>query len=95
MPSSAYINVLDFKSPQELAKYMLFLDSNKTAYNSYFKWKKHVKFSTNQKPFSPFCDMCIKLHLDDFNGQIKQSIIKDMSPKFWSVKFDCRKADFF
>jgi hypothetical protein len=44
VPKSGFINAADYKSPKELANYLNYLDSNKTAYNSYFKWKKHVKF---------------------------------------------------
>jgi alpha-1,3-fucosyltransferase len=44
VPKSGYINGLDFKSAKDLGTYLNYLDSNKTAFNSYFKWKKHVNF---------------------------------------------------
>jgi hypothetical protein len=83
VPKSGYIDAHDFKSAQDLAQYLIYLDSNKTAYNSYFKWKKHVQFYTALNihyGFSPICDMCIYLHLEDFFG-IKKKIINDPHPK--------------
>eukprot|EP00727_Mastigamoeba_balamuthi_P010251 m51a1_g5849 hypothetical protein (766) ;mRNA; r:327797-331385 len=35
----ATISVHDFASPKELAKYLLYLDKNETAYNEYLSWK--------------------------------------------------------
>lgn len=40
MPSSkSYINVRDYKTPQQLANYLKYLNKNNTAYEEYFKWK--------------------------------------------------------
>ena len=46
MPQSGFINVLDFPRIKDLADYLKYLDSNVTAYNSYFKWKKYVEFDS-------------------------------------------------
>ncbi|ELU05287.1 hypothetical protein CAPTEDRAFT_81669, partial [Capitella teleta] len=35
LPEGSYIDIRDFKSPQELAKYLLVLDKNDTLYNQY------------------------------------------------------------
>ncbi|CAK8687512.1 unnamed protein product [Clavelina lepadiformis] len=37
-PTGSFIHTDDFKSPADLAKYLLYLDSNDTAYREYFKW---------------------------------------------------------
>ena len=94
MPKSGYINALDFKSPKDLAKYLKYLDSNKTAYNSFFKWKKYANFDY-EKPilFSPLCDMCIYLHLEDFYG-IKQKIYHNMN-EYWNKENDCVLKKYF
>lgn len=42
IPRSGYINALDFKTPKDLVNYLNYLASNSTAYNSFFKWKKHI-----------------------------------------------------
>jgi hypothetical protein len=68
VPKSGYINAMDYSSPQHLAEYLIFLSNNKTAYNSYFQWKKHVNFFDYDKMFSPVCDVCIKLHLEHYFG---------------------------
>lgn len=85
VPKSAYINAFDFKSPRKLAQYLTYLDSNKTAYNEYFKWKKYVKFG---KRYDYLCDMCIHLHLEDYIGIEKKTI--DNLEDHWSLQRDCK-----
>jgi hypothetical protein len=52
IPSFGYINELN--SPKELADYLLYLDRNKTAYNSYFKWKNNIRFENQVKNVGRF-----------------------------------------
>ena len=40
-PPYSYINSLEYKSPEDLAKYLLFLSENHQEYRKYFEWKKH------------------------------------------------------
>ena len=40
-PPHSYIDVRDFKSPKDLAEYLLYLNSNDTEYTSYLSWKKY------------------------------------------------------
>ena len=91
LPKSAYINALDFKSFKDLSDYLIYLDNNVTAYNSYFKWKKYVEFDSTDLIFSPLCDMCIKLHLEDHFG-IEKKIINEID-KLWSPKLNCKKVE--
>ena len=53
-----YINILDFPNAETLAHYLKYLDSNDTAYNEYFWYKKYYKI------FKPqfICRLCKKLH---------------------------------
>ena len=44
VPKSAFINTQDFKTPKDLADYLIYLNNNKTAYNKYFEWKKYIKY---------------------------------------------------
>ena len=44
VPKSGYINVLDYKSPKELADYLIYLDKNPSEYNKYFAWRKHISY---------------------------------------------------
>ncbi|RXG58179.1 Alpha-(1,3)-fucosyltransferase C [Armadillidium vulgare] len=39
-PPHSYINVKNFENAKSLAEYLLYLDSNDTAYKEYFKWKE-------------------------------------------------------
>ena len=62
----SYINVLDFSSVKALADYLLYLDSNDTAYMEYFAWRKVYKVDGYLKTDSfnehhPWtCDVCAK-----------------------------------
>ena len=91
VPKSAYINVLDYKSPQDLANYLLYLDKNATAYNSYFKWKKHISFT--HQLINPICSMCIQLHLESFIGY-QNKVVANVED-FWNVKKDCKRFNAF
>ncbi len=61
----------------------MYLEQNKTAYNSYFKWKRHIWFHNLRSIFSPICSMCIQLQLEEFIG-VKQKVIDDLG-KYWNV----------
>ena len=87
IPKSGFINAKDFSSPEKLTEYMKHLSNNKTAYNSYFKWKKHIVYQKKKYGFLPICEMCIKLNLDKIYG-VKQSIIKDIT-EYWSPRSSC------
>ncbi|RMZ95417.1 Glyco 3-alpha-L-fucosyltransferase A, partial [Brachionus plicatilis] len=71
IPKSGYIDVSNFASPKHLADYLIYLDKNSTAYNSYFEWKQYPS------RFSVFCDMCIKLHMERFTG-IEKKVFDDI-----------------
>uniref|UniRef100_A0A3P9NKB5 Fucosyltransferase n=1 Tax=Poecilia reticulata TaxID=8081 RepID=A0A3P9NKB5_POERE len=43
VPRDAFIHVDDFKSPKELADYLLLQDKNQEMYLGYFKWRRHFK----------------------------------------------------
>ena len=58
IPEKSYLNVNDFKSPKELADYLLYLDENNEKYLEYFEWTKNVKYYV----WRSFCEMCRMLH---------------------------------
>ena len=78
---------MDYKGPKELADYLMYLDSNKTAYNSYFKWKKYAKF-IDRMVYDNFCDMCIQLNLENY-VPIWKNVISDIG-KLWSKSDNCK-----
>ncbi|EDO46847.1 predicted protein, partial [Nematostella vectensis] len=51
----SFINILDFSSVQALAEYLDYLDRNDTAYNEYFRWRRHFKVKVSE-PWT--CQMC-------------------------------------
>jgi len=62
-PPHSYIDVLDFPSPRNLAKYILELDRDDDAYLSYFWWKDEYRVIAGDEALgSSFCDLCAKLH---------------------------------
>ena len=87
-PKSGFINALDYKSPKGLSDYLIYLDNNKTAYNEYFRWKKHVNFIDNLVSYGFICEMCIHLHLEDYFG-IKKKVIERFD-FYWNQERQCK-----
>ena len=59
-PPNSYINVADFKSPKDLADYLLLLSKNDALYSKYFEWKKD--YEVINRPLNGWCDLCAKLN---------------------------------
>jgi alpha-1,3-fucosyltransferase len=81
IPKSGYINAMDFKTPKHLADYLLYLDSNKTAYNEYFKWKRYIRYQADRPDQAYLCEMCIRLHLEEFIG-VERKVISNVKQRF-------------
>jgi glycoprotein 3-alpha-L-fucosyltransferase len=60
LPPHSFIHVDDFRSPEDLAKYIYALDANDTLYNEYFQWKRYLKI-VNPYP-DQWCRLCGLLH---------------------------------
>ena len=63
-PNHSFIAVDDFESPQELAKYLLYLDRNPEIYLTYFWWRREFRVSRGLW----LCDLCVKLWSEDFTS---------------------------
>jgi hypothetical protein len=61
LPPHSYIHVDDFRSPRDLATYLLKLDANDTLYNEYFRWKRDWQV-TQDKWITMWCRLCGLLH---------------------------------
>lgn len=60
-PNNSFIAVDDFKSIDELGKYLNFLMLNKTEYLKYFEWTKH--FQRRELSWDEgYCKLCDRLH---------------------------------
>ena len=57
LPPHSFIDVRKFKSPRQLAQYLIYLDCNHTAYRAYFAWRKsYITTHGNM------CRLCRALH---------------------------------
>ena len=87
-PKSAFINAIDFPAPKQLAEYLAYLNSNQTAYNEYFKWKRYIQKYKNQPEMPFFCELCIRLQLERFTGIEKKQFTNHS--KYMGMKENCR-----
>jgi hypothetical protein len=87
----SFINAENFNSPKSLADYLNYLNSNDTAYMEYYNSKfeminnlekaieinKNGQYAKPRDDFTPFCEICSKLHdIDYLNNHQKNKIIK-------------------
>ncbi len=72
VPRSAYINALDFASPQDLAAFLANLSRDESAYNKYFEWKKFLDFDKTPPYQGYLCDMCIGLNVEEVTGVVEK-----------------------
>lgn len=88
-PPHSYIDARLFE-PQELANYLLLLDSNETLYNEYFWWKDYYQVEAGQEQMVKrgFCDLCKKLHLADADKN-KGIKIYDQMFNHWLPENQC------
>lgn len=65
-PRHSFIDALAFPSVRALADYLLYLNTNDTAYNQYFRWKRHYHQTHDwAKKSIAFCDICERLHSNE------------------------------
>ena len=81
-PSHSYIDVAQFKSPADLAAYLLQLDADEELYDKYFEWKSQfvVEAGVNQMSRHAFCDLCAKLHEEGISTKSYASMVSQWSP---------------
>jgi len=83
MIKGSYIDILDFPNAKALAQYLHYLDSNDTAYNMYFQWKKsYIAVDGNTSP-SWVCELCELLHQ---NTSFQKTWNME---QFWGIKQNC------
>ena len=81
IPPNSFIDIRNFKSPKQLAKYILYLDTNDSAYMAYHAWRLDYKLV----PHELFCNICKALH----NSSMTSSRNVNFG-QFWNKK-DCDK----
>jgi alpha-1,3-fucosyltransferase len=71
-PPNSYINVKDFRSPKELAKYILMLHNSDELYAKYFNWKKYYSIAM---PYNyGLCELCRMAHDETLSPKIYRDI---------------------
>lgn len=90
-PPKSYINVHDFPSMSDLAKYLDYLNNNDIEYSSYFDWRKTHYVVHGDTMWNQFCYLCRALHNDSIPAQVVdyQSWWSDDACKEWTVGFLC------
>ncbi|ELU14773.1 hypothetical protein CAPTEDRAFT_132452 [Capitella teleta] len=63
-PPHSFIHVDDFKSPKDLANYLMKLDADDQLYNEYFRWKNTGSFINTKF----WCRVCSMLHEQASHG---------------------------
>lgn len=81
----SFINVMDFSSVESLANYLLFLDTNDSAYNEYFLWRKQFK---PVLPESWTCQMCAALN----NASLPEKTYNNLD-SFWGEEDACGREN--
>ena len=72
IPTSGFIDLYQFATVSSLAQQLIQIRNDKEKYRSYFAWKQDYVWGATDM-FTPFCDLCLRLHLDS-----KPSIIDDI-----------------
>jgi alpha-1,3-fucosyltransferase len=103
-PPHSHISALDFKSAEELAQFLHYLDHNDTAYLSYFWWQDHYQVKSPSRDGGDgtemmknnfgqaMCQLCDKLHHSDVMIHTKKTY-SDMRG-WWINKGECGREMF-
>ena len=86
-PPHSYIKALDYKSPRELAEYLIQLDKNRKLYARYFEWRKY--FAVETRPDDSWCQLCAKLNDESLPSKSYENI-----SKWWYDTYPCEKIKF-
>ncbi|XP_053092788.1 4-galactosyl-N-acetylglucosaminide 3-alpha-L-fucosyltransferase 9-like [Pangasianodon hypophthalmus] len=78
IPADSFIHVDDFKSPQELAKHLTFLDQNQEVYEQFFTWRQHFTAARTIFGVEHACRIC------DYVKQYKgYRVFKNLNTWYW------------
>lgn len=84
-PPLSYIDALKFKSPKDLAEYLIYLDQNPKEYNKYFDWKRG--YSTTLLSTQLYvCEFCAQL----LDPAMPHKTYEDLDD-WWNTKSECRE----
>ncbi|XP_063599453.1 4-galactosyl-N-acetylglucosaminide 3-alpha-L-fucosyltransferase FUT6-like isoform X1 [Penaeus indicus] len=89
LPPNSFVHVDDYETPEDLAKYLKFLDSNREAYMKYHQWRHQYKIVQEHgyfgAPIYHYCRMCEALN---YNARTPTTY-NDLEA-FWGKKQQCQ-----
>lgn len=65
-PPHSYIDANEFKTPEELAKYLKYLIDRPKEYIKYFWWTKYYRVNTYNNNVYALCNLCVRLNDENF-----------------------------
>jgi hypothetical protein len=80
-PPNSYVNVRDFKSPRELADFLIALSKDYKRYLEYFKWKKQWIFTRDRG----LCELCEILHTESYTYKTRFNM-----QQYWNSTKYCK-----
>lgn len=87
-PPYSVINIFNFASGYELAKYLNRLDQDDTLYNHYFLWRLHYKVNKGND-ISDLCGLCNNLYNDKWVKEKSMSTHYDLWNKWGDAENNC------
>ncbi|NPA71212.1 MAG: hypothetical protein GXO35_00155 [Gammaproteobacteria bacterium] len=93
LPPTSYIDVRDFNSPRHLADFMIYLQSNTSAYLEYFAWKakashyieRFERLAPSHGKTGAFCRLCQILHDRTYKYKKDFNLERYWSAERWCV----------
>lgn len=72
-PPHSYVNARDYKSPKELAAYLLMLNESESLYSRYFDWKN--SYDVYVPDFNGWCELCRMAHDESLPAKTYSDIL--------------------
>ncbi|XP_051519576.1 4-galactosyl-N-acetylglucosaminide 3-alpha-L-fucosyltransferase 9-like [Myxocyprinus asiaticus] len=79
IPSKAFIHVVDFPSPKELADHLNFMDQNENMYRQYFTWREHFVSRASAFGLEHACRAC-----EHIRKNKNYRVVKDLNSWYFS-----------
>lgn len=91
LPPGSFIYVEDFKTPKELAEHLLYIASNREAYNGYHEWRRKFKVLNEHGYFASevfhYCRICEALNYNDPKPKVYNHL-----EEFWNKDKNCYES---
>lgn len=85
--ADSFIDIRDYRSANELADYLLYLQKNRTAYARYFEWRRFYEVNIRQG-FNGFKKLCYALQ----RGEARRTKVYSNMQQWWTTEGDCKNG---